>query len=295
MAICLRQGGRGGAGRCATGEHALLLGLILLVGCGRGLPESRDGEGGPGRGGPGAADEAPWPSFRGNPAMTGVAASSLPDKLDLLWTFETNDVVTSTAAIVDGTVYVGVDDGRVLAIGLADGKLRWKYQSDDPFEASPCVAAGKVYIGDNDGLFHAIDAATGKGLWTFRAKGQILSSANVAGDWVLFGSYDSHLYCLGCADGKERWRFQTGAQVHCGPALAAGAASIAGCDGMLRLIDVKDGEERSSVKIGSNVAASDARRRRRGEGDTLGDRPKGRRTLLCVAGGDRRASHLRRA
>ena len=47
-----------------------------------------------------------WPQFRGNPQLTGVAASTLPATLKLLWTYEAGDSIESSAAIVDGAVYV---------------------------------------------------------------------------------------------------------------------------------------------------------------------------------------------
>ena len=40
-----------------------------------------------------------WLSFRGNSQLTGVATSKLPDNLELLWIFETEDAIESTAAI----------------------------------------------------------------------------------------------------------------------------------------------------------------------------------------------------
>ena len=52
-----------------------------------------------------AADD--WPQFRGNPSLTGIATSAVPKTLKLLWTFEAGDSIESSAAIVDGTVYVG--------------------------------------------------------------------------------------------------------------------------------------------------------------------------------------------
>ena len=55
-----------------------------------------------------------WLSFRGNPQLTGVATGELPENLELLWTFETEDAIESTAAIATGTVYVGSLDGYLL-------------------------------------------------------------------------------------------------------------------------------------------------------------------------------------
>jgi hypothetical protein len=45
-----------------------------------------------------------WRQFRGNPALTGVAASAAPAVPKLLWTYETGDSIDSSAAIADGVV-----------------------------------------------------------------------------------------------------------------------------------------------------------------------------------------------
>ena len=52
-----------------------------------------------------------WVSFRGNAQLTGVADSELPDDPQLLWTFQAGDMIESTAAVVDGMVYVGALNG----------------------------------------------------------------------------------------------------------------------------------------------------------------------------------------
>src|SRR5688572_30368948 len=54
--------------------------------------------------GQGAAN---WPQFRGNARLTGVAAAAPPDTLRLKWTYEAGESIESSAAIVDGAVYVG--------------------------------------------------------------------------------------------------------------------------------------------------------------------------------------------
>ena len=55
---------------------------------------------------------ADWPQFRNTPTLTGVASSPLPATLRLLWTYDAGAAVESSAAIVDGVVYVGVVDRR---------------------------------------------------------------------------------------------------------------------------------------------------------------------------------------
>src|SRR5262249_35265984 len=68
-----------------------------------------------------------WRQFRGTPGLTGVANSTPPAFLKPLWKLETGDMIESSAAIVDGVVYVGVGKGDLIAVDLASGKLRWKY------------------------------------------------------------------------------------------------------------------------------------------------------------------------
>ena len=72
---------------------------------------------------------ADWPIFRGNPLQTGIATSSLPEKLDVLWKVQAKDGIESTAAIVDKIVYVGSFDGFLYALDLAEGKEFWKYKA----------------------------------------------------------------------------------------------------------------------------------------------------------------------
>src|SRR5487761_1380446 len=133
----------------------------------------------------GAAADAPsgapssnaWPQFRGNPSLTGVTASPVPKTLKLLWTFEAGDSIESSAAIVDGVVYVGSQSADLIAVNLSDGKLRWKYKVKDGIgESSPAVHAGVVVVGDLSGTVLAVDAKDGKGLWTFSAMAEVKAS-----------------------------------------------------------------------------------------------------------------------
>src|SRR5712692_295594 len=123
-----------------------------------------------------------WPLFRGNALQTGVAASSLPENLEIRWKFKAKDGIESAAAIVNGTVYVGSLDEHLYALDLATGQVKWTYQSDPakgikvgPIRSSPSVRDGLIYVGDADGMFHCVEAATGKKRWTFDTGAEITS------------------------------------------------------------------------------------------------------------------------
>jgi len=176
-----------------------------------------------------------WPQFRGNLLLTGVAAEALKAPLKVQWTYEAGESIESSAAIANGTVFVGSQPGVLVALDLASGKPKWQYKVSESglAESSPAVARDAVFVGDLEGVLHAVGIADGKPRWTFKTGAEIKSSPIVAGDRVLIGSYDAHLYCL-TLDGKLVWKVETKAQVHATPAIRNGVAYVAGCDEILR-------------------------------------------------------------
>ena len=70
-----------------------------------------------------------WSSFRGDMQLTGVARGDLPERLAVRWRYEAPEAITSSAAIVDGVVYVGCDDEHLYAIDLEEGSVKWRYHS----------------------------------------------------------------------------------------------------------------------------------------------------------------------
>lgn len=204
------------------------------------------------------ADEG-WRQFRGNPQLTGVAPSTLPATLKVLWTYDAGDSIESSAAIADGSVYVGAQGGALHSLSLQDGSLRWKYAVKDGIgESSPAVHDGLVYVGDLAGTVHAVGAGDGKAAWTFATKGEIKASPVVSDGKVLIGSYDGQFYGLDAKSGKQVWTVVTEGPVHATAAIANGVAYITGCDEMLRAIRVSDGKELFTMSSGAYTGASPA-------------------------------------
>ena len=207
-----------------------------------------------------------WPSFRNGNQLHGIATSTLPQDLQLLWKHPAPDGIASTAAIVDGRVYIGTLSGEVFCLELKSGREIWNYRSiDDPqedfapgFLSSPTVTAEAVFLGDEFGVFHALDRETGKKKWTFPTDSEIISSAAIVDDRVIFGSYDSNLYCLKTEDGSQVWKFQTQDRVNCSPAIAAGHTFVTGCDQFLRVVDIQSGEQKGEMPLESYLIASPA-------------------------------------
>jgi alcohol dehydrogenase (cytochrome c) len=88
-------------------------------------------------------------------------------------------LVNRGAAYLDGKLFRGTQDGRVIAYSAQDGKKLWETRIADPAQsetvpAAPIAANGLVYVGnaggDNFGVkgrMYALDAASGKIVWEF--------------------------------------------------------------------------------------------------------------------------------
>lgn len=187
-----------------------------------------------------------WPVFHGNPEQTGVAAGKLPDKLETLWTFKTDDAFENAVAVAGGVVYAANMDEHLYAIDLTTGKQKWKYKGA-PFKGSPAIKCDVVYVGDLDGLLHAVETKTGKKKWTFEANAEI-GGVNFHQENILFASHDENLYCL-TKDGKERWKFKTDGPIYGSPAVASGKTFLVGCDSQMHVIDVDKGKELGAVNL----------------------------------------------
>lgn len=210
----------------------------------------------------GAAEPATgrhWPLFRGDSFSTGVAHTSLPEKPELLWKMEVKGgSFESTAAIVDGVVYIGDLDGKLYALDLKTGEKKWEHKIESGFMASPAVQNGRLYIGDTDGRVYCYDTKTGQPLWGFETQAEIDSSANFYKENVLVGSQDATLYCLNATTGKLVWKFAIADQIRCSPTIVENRCFVAGCDSKLHVIDLDKGEEVAAVEIGAPTGVTPA-------------------------------------
>jgi outer membrane protein assembly factor BamB len=207
-----------------------------------------------------AAPGGDWPMFRGGPALTGIAASNLPERLALLWTFKAAGPVKSSPAIVQDRVFIGSDDGNLYALALADGKKVWAFKTAGEVESSPLVLEGRVFVGSSDAFLYALEAGSGKLVWKYETGDKILGAPNWVKSgqktWVLAGSYDFKLHCVDAASSRTNWVYETGNYINGSPAVANGLTAFGGCDGLLHVISLAEGKQVKEVEAGAYIAGS---------------------------------------
>jgi outer membrane protein assembly factor BamB len=176
---------------------------------------------------------------------------------DQQWTYtppETPESETryiSSAAVVDGTVYIAITvyglnpsprDGFVIAIDAETGTEEWRYTepSTDSFSNSlPHVVDGTVYV-QYPGTLHAIAADSGEQEWT--ADLSRLSMPTVA-DGVLYYSADGVLQAIDATTGEDVWRFtDISPNGFTQPVVVAGIVYGVG-DGTIYALDAATGDE----------------------------------------------------
>ena len=104
-----------------------------------------------------------------------------------LWSYELNKHVVTTAAVIDGLVFIA-DIGRTIhCIEAATGKGVWTEPGPKgDFWASPMVADGKLYIGSRKGDFWIMDASREKKVFSTLQLGAPISGTATAANGVVF-------------------------------------------------------------------------------------------------------------
>ncbi len=178
----------------------------------------------------------------------------------------------SGGAIVDGTLFVGSIEGRLVAVNLADSSRQWS----QPLKASrsaggfgcaaptagggcaaspagvaiygtPVVAGDLVYIGGYNGKVYAFNSSSLETRWVYPREGYlppIIGGLVVAQGKVYFGSSDGKVYALDADTGDWKWDFPTGDKIWSTPAIDGDTLYIGSFDKKLYALNVTDGSPR---------------------------------------------------
>lgn len=171
----------------------------------------------------------PWPGFRRCLAHQAQSSAKGPTSADPVLSFATaGDVESSPAIGVDGTIYVGSNDGYVYALNR-DASLRWRFQTPGAVRSSPAIGPdGTIFVGSSDGLY-AINP-NGTQRWKFFVGAPVRSSPAINQSGVLFfGSDNAKFYAVDSA-GSKLWSYTTVSVVRSSPAIGPDGTIYFGSD-----------------------------------------------------------------
>jgi outer membrane protein assembly factor BamB len=190
----------------------------------------------------GAARSQEWPQFRGEQPNRATASDSTGTILVPIWTFRAPQVVSggltfrpdinATAAISDGTVFVGSRNTRFYALDAATGGLKWEYDAGSPISSSALVRDGAVYFSAENGALTRLNTADGAVQWRhFSGGGQDRASPNVSGGNIISGAAfpQRKIYAVPINSpnpAPEAWSFPTAQFVFSSPAVDPATGNI---------------------------------------------------------------------
>ncbi|HOX27588.1 MAG TPA: PQQ-binding-like beta-propeller repeat protein [bacterium] len=199
----------------------------------------------------------------------------------LAWTVKTGKPVSGSAAVSDGSVFIGGNDGHLYKIDARAGKVLWKYEAGKDIETTPvffkelvfvnshgglhavriedgkrvwfhptswndsfpAISGGNVVTGEQKGVITALDAVTGRVEWRFESGAEMQSGFAVYKDLLFFGNSAGVMFALRARDGKLIWTHRLGTDMEGAP-LVSGEAVFAGCkNGFFAALSVTDGRE----------------------------------------------------
>ena len=211
-----------------------------------------------------------WPTLGHDAQHIGFSTSEAPDTNNVLWTYTTNDSVSSSSVIFNERVYIVSDNGHVYCLDAKTGDEIWNTYKGSVCYSSPAVDDNFLYIGI-DHTFYCLDAETGSVIWDYQM-GTIESSPVVQNDRVYIGSWDSYVYCFDAdpSDSDDEgyddllvsydliWKYKTGTLVISSPAVTEDKVYIGSSDKKIYCIDATTGTRIWSYTTDGYIRSSPA-------------------------------------
>jgi outer membrane protein assembly factor BamB len=175
--------------------------------------------------------------------------------------------------IVEGGIYLGLENGAVAALDLETGGLRWATYTYPPDSISgdkhiqyqmttPVVDAARLYVTSSEGAVHCLDRTDGRPLWR-HGLGRVSVSPPLLGFGHLFVTgFSGAFEALDPLSGSIQWRKELGEEVeYTRPCAFGGRIYVGTRGGSVFCFDPENGavvwQKRVAVQIRQNLSISD--------------------------------------
>ena len=191
-------------------------------------------------------------------ASAGGTATALDTRTGVvLWTHSLGAPDNSSVATVGGLAVLGLENGIVVALALADGTERWRADTGTGARiGTVAIADGRVFVptlddgGPGSRTITTLDLATGRRLWSFASPGDKPAYAPaVGGGRAIVEGEDGSVTALDSATGAVLWQSKAPGLVEVVAAVADGVSYGASNGGFVFALDAATGAERWRVPI----------------------------------------------
>jgi outer membrane protein assembly factor BamB len=163
----------------------------------------------------------------------------------------------ASLALGDGNVFVGLADGRVVALDAKVGALQWKTKISEKAEfadvlVGPAYEEGAVYAGSRQGL-SALNPLDGSVIW-FKPYAAVGGLA-IGEARLYFGTADGGMAAVDKTNGALVWTTALDGGVAAAPVLAGGEVIVGATRGGLTALDAESGKILKNYRPGSGISA----------------------------------------
>ena len=203
--------------------------------------------------------------FLHDPSHTGQTASAGPMEPVELWRFPVGDAVVTSAAVVNGVVYVAGND-NIYALDAYTGAELWSYPMQyHEMYSSPAVSEGVLFAGAAGKLL-ALNASSGTEVWSYPTeypKDRVISSPAVVAGVVYVGYPEGCLYALNASTGSKIWNYTTkdvgnGIAIQSSPAVVSGVVYFGSLDHNVYALKASTGEKIWNHTVRLSVSSAPA-------------------------------------
>ena len=184
------------------------------------------------------------------PATTDAGAAMLTAAGDLVllawadgreaWKVRLPAEPSAPLAASGDRLFVGFDDGRVLAFALPDGTTVWERRLGGRVLGLTPIG-DRPFAGAADNFLYALKVRDGGMAWRWRTGGDVVALAVADDRRVYFTSLDAMLRAVDRRHGDLRWQRPLAARAVGGPAIAGTTLVVAGVSPELRAFRTSDG------------------------------------------------------
>lgn len=177
----------------------------------------------------------------------------------LIWTFQTNGSIYSTASIVEfqgnEVVAIGSTDAYVYLLSLADGHLIWSKKLGGPVNTSPAVSDSHLIVTSNSGNVSALNLTDGSEVWTVNVGGYQWASPAITSDGssIVVAGVNGQINCLNAQSGTVIWKDSFETSFRATPSMSHDRVYVSTADGSLLALRLNDGSTVWTFTDGTNT------------------------------------------
>ena len=158
--------------------------------------------------------------------------------LESMWTGGLPGAPAWAPVHTEGRLFVALQDGHVVAVGLSDGEVQWTIEQT--VIAQPAIGDWRLFVAGPDELM-ALDTRTGGRFWSIPLEAPLSAPLVWDMQWLIATLEGGTVLALRGEDGEIVWRRTLDASIDVPPAVAGDRVYVSLTDGGLTALSLSDG------------------------------------------------------